>query len=142
MAEHLARPQAELGPVNPAEWADGDRVRLSSSDGAHAFLLTETIDATGSIEGDFERDATQVRRFIDRHGIAFPVLIAGVADKAKASQQLPVLDRVRSYPTTIFMHADGSIEAIHTGYSGPATGEAYEELKRAFAQHIEAILDE
>lgn len=94
------------------------------------------------LTGDFERDATQVRRFVTRHGIEFPVLIAGVADKAKASEQLPVLDRVRSYPTTIFMRSDGSVEAIHTGFSGPATGQAYEQLKDEFAQHIEAILDD
>lgn len=94
------------------------------------------------LTGDFERDARQVRRFVARHEIEFPVLIAGIADKARASEQFPVLDRVRSYPTTIFMHADGSIEAIHTGYSGPATGQAHEELKRAFIEHIEAILGE
>jgi len=54
------------------------------------------------LTGEFERDARQVRRFVARHEIEFPVLIAGIADKARASEQFPVLDRVRAYPTTIF----------------------------------------
>ncbi len=98
---------------------------------ALAFELTE----------DFERSARQVRRFKERHGIEFDVLIAGLSDKDRASAFLPVLDRVRSYPTTIFMDADGNVRGIHTGFTGPATGEAYVEMKAEFEGLIKGMLE-
>ena len=90
--------------------------------------------------GNFKRDARQVRRFIQRHGIEYPILLAGLSDKAAASKAFPVLDRVRSYPTTILLDADGKVHAIHTGFSGPATGEAHQKLRREFESRIETLL--
>ena len=76
------------------------------------------------VTGDFERDARQVRIYAERHGVEYPLLVAGLSDKDEASRAFPVLDRVRSYPTTIFTDRDGGVRAIHTGFSGPATGAA------------------
>lgn len=89
---------------------------------------------------DFERSARQVRSFARQHEIEFPLLVAGLADKARATESLPILDRVRSYPTTIFIHGDGTLRAIHTGYTGPATGAAHEHLKERFDSHVRAML--
>jgi hypothetical protein len=49
---------------------------------------------------------------------------------------------VRSFPTTIFVHGDGRVAAVHSGFSGPATGEAFVEQRRAFEELIETLLDE
>ena len=67
---------------------------------------------------DVRRSIRQVRRFQERHGATWPVLIAGTADKTEASQRLPILDRVRAYPTTVFLHEDGRVRAVHTGICG------------------------
>jgi thiol-disulfide isomerase/thioredoxin len=75
-------------------------------------------------------------------GVGYPLLVAGLSDKKKASEALPVLDRVRSYPTTLFIDADGDIRAVHTGFSGPATGAAHTELRERWAGLIEAMLAE
>ena len=92
--------------------------------------------------GDFERDARQVRRFAEHHGATYPMLVAGLSDKELASKAFPLMDRVRSYPTTIFLHADGRVRAVHTGYTGPATGSAYQELRAKFESLIEELLAE
>ncbi len=94
------------------------------------------------VTGDFERDAEQVRRYARRHGADWPILVAGLADKQAATEALGVLDRVRSYPTTIFMHADGRVAAVYSGFSGPATGEAHARLRRRFEGLIETLLAE
>ncbi len=94
------------------------------------------------LTGDFERDAAQVRRYMQHHGLEFPVLVAGTSDKGAASEAFPAIDRVRSYPTTIFVDARGRVRAIHTGYSGPATGAAYAELRARFEALIERMLAE
>lgn len=92
------------------------------------------------LTGDFDRDARQVRRYLERHKSDYPVLIAGLSDKAHASKQLPFLDKVRSYPTTIFLDADGNVRAIHTGFTGPATGREYDEMTAKFEKLIEDML--
>lgn len=94
------------------------------------------------LSGDFSRDARQVRRYIDRVGLTYPILVAGVSDKKKASEVFPALDRIRSYPTTIFLHADGRVRAVHTGFTGPATGDEYLKLRRDFETIIEELLTE
>ncbi len=92
--------------------------------------------------GDFERDSQQVRRYLERHGASYPVLIAGLSDKEEASKAVPFLDRVRSYPTTVFVDANNKIRAVHTGFSGPATGAAYDDLKQKFESLIEQMISE
>ncbi len=91
---------------------------------------------------DFERNVAQIRRYQERHGSAYPILIAGPSDKKKATEALKALDRVRSYPTTIFLTADGEVVAVHTGFSGPATGPAYDNLRSRFESILEGLLSE
>lgn len=85
---------------------------------------------------DFERSKRQVQTFMRKHGIDHPVLIAGVADKGEASKALPALDKLRAYPTTIFVRADGTIAAVHTGFTGPAAPEEH----RALIERFESIV--
>jgi thiol-disulfide isomerase/thioredoxin len=92
--------------------------------------------------GEFARDVEQVRRYAKLHEIEFPLLLAGISDKKDASQRFPLIDRVRAYPTTIFMRADGSVRAIHTGFAGPATGAEHTKLREDFERLIEELLAE
>lgn len=82
----------------------------------------------------------QVRKYVAHHQVRYPVLLAGRADKDVVKEALPLLDRFRAYPTTIFVDRDGEVKAIHTGFSGPATGEAHQALRREFISKIEAML--
>ncbi len=92
-------------------------------------------------EQDHDRAAERVKAYADDLGVGYPLLIAGLSDKKKASEALPVLDRFRSYPTTMFIDHDGSIRAVHTGFTGPATGDAYTDLVASFTAHIEAMIE-
>jgi thiol-disulfide isomerase/thioredoxin len=94
------------------------------------------------ITGEFDRDVEQVRRYVERHDIDYPVLLAGTADKTEASATLPVLDRLRAYPTFVFLDATGQVRAVYTGFSGPATGEAHLRLRESFTKLIERLLAE
>jgi thiol-disulfide isomerase/thioredoxin len=92
------------------------------------------------LTGEFARDAQQVRIFAERHGLALPFFLCGTADKDEATRALGLLDRVRAFPTTVFVGADGRPRAIHSGFAGPATGEEHLKLRREFEQRIEALL--
>jgi len=93
------------------------------------------------LTGDFSRDAAQVRKFAKVNGVEYPILIAGTSDKAVASSALPVLDRLRGYPTTILLRGDGTVRAVHTGFSGPATGADHDELRREFEEMVVDLLN-
>ena len=90
--------------------------------------------------GDFEKDARQVRIYSDRYHVTYPILIAGTAKKEEASKIFPALDRVRAFPTFIFLDGDGDVKAVYSGFSGPATGGAFDRLKRSFEAKIEELL--
>jgi thiol-disulfide isomerase/thioredoxin len=94
------------------------------------------------LTGDFAWDSAALRRFAERHGVRYPLLLAGVSDKDAASRAIPLLDRVRAYPTTIFLAGDGAVRAVHSGYSGPATGVEHARLRARFEELIERLLAE
>jgi len=93
------------------------------------------------ITGDIERDAKQVRIHQEHHGADWPVLIAGLSDKKEASKAFPVLDRIRSYPTAVFLNRAREPVGVWTGFSGPATGDAYDDLRERWVRLIEELLD-
>lgn len=91
--------------------------------------------------GDRKRDLAQLTRYQAAMQLAWPiVLVADTTDKKLAAQAFPIVDAVKSYPTTLFIDARGTIQAVHSGFSGPATGEAYERLQRSFEEKVEALL--
>jgi thiol-disulfide isomerase/thioredoxin len=92
------------------------------------------------LTGDFARDANQVRAFQQRWDVRYPLFVAGPADKRAASLAFPAIDELRSYPTTIFMHGDGRVRSVHSGFKGPATGKEHKALRREFEALIEELL--
>lgn len=91
---------------------------------------------------EHEVAAEQVRRFREKFDIEYDTLIAGISDKIEAARVLPALSAVLAYPTTIFIDRGGRVRQIHTGFSGPGTGEHYEELQQEFRDLITTLLAE
>ncbi len=94
------------------------------------------------LTGDLPRDTEQVKTFAERHKIEYPLLVAGVSDREKASAALPMLDKLRAYPTLIVLDRKGKVRAVYTGFSGPATGDAYTAFQAKFESLIEHLLAE
>jgi len=83
---------------------------------------------------DFARSQASVRTFQQRFDVKYPMLITGAAvgDPDRAKKTLPQLEAIVNFPTTIFVGKSGKIEKIHTGFSGPGTGQHYEDQKQEF----------
>jgi peroxiredoxin len=88
--------------------------------------------------GDFPRAAEATQRFRQHYGIEYTTLIAGISDKDEAAKKLPMLQSFVAFPTTIFIDRKGNVRKIHTGYSGPATGDHYIQ----FVSEVKATLDQ
>ncbi len=92
--------------------------------------------------GDVGCDRRMMRLYAKRHGLEFPLLLAGISDKTAASATLPDLTAVPAYPTTVFVGRDGRVRNIHTGFEGPGTGEHHEKLVAGMEAIIEELLAE
>ncbi len=90
--------------------------------------------------GDFAVDSPRVAIFRARHGVRYPILLAGTSDKKEAAKRLPFLDRVHSFPSLIFIDAEGRVRAIHTGYAGPATWEEHDAMRARILAAADSIV--
>ena len=100
----------------------------------------EIVGLAYEVTGDTAIDARQVRRFRDKFGIPFPLLLAGVNDVDAAAATLPQLHGFTAFPTTVFLGRDGRVRRVHAGFYGPATGAQHARLIREFEAEIERLL--
>jgi len=110
-----------------------------------ALYRTRGLSIVGlafELTGDFTRDAEQVRRFAAFNGVKYPLLVGGVNDREKASAAFPLLQKINAYPTAVILDGRGNVRAVHSGFSGPATGDAYAALRERFTTLIENLLAE
>ena len=91
-----------------------------------------------------EKAMAAISRLKEKVGVQYPILLAqfGSSDKKKASQKLPMLSGVLSYPTTIFIDKTGTVRKIHTGFNGPATGAKYDDFVKEFEEFVKMLLAE
>lgn len=102
----------------------------------------EVVGLAYELTGDAQRDGRFVRKFAQRYGVEYPLLLAGTSNKTVAAGTVPDLSRIRAYPTTIFIGRDGKVRRIHSGFAGPATGQHHERLVEEFETLIEKLLSE
>lgn len=89
---------------------------------------------------DVERNRRQVKRFNERYGIEYPVLIAGTTKTAPTSATMSQLVGWEGYPTTLFLDREHKIVKTHSGFDGPATGAHFTKLKEEMDQTVKHLL--
>lgn len=93
-------------------------------------------------KADFEYARKRVETMVKRLDVPYDFLIAGSTEKGSAEKSLPMLNHVMSYPTTIFIDRKGEVRKIHTGFSGPGTGEYFSEYVEEFNLFMDKLLAE
>jgi hypothetical protein len=84
----------------------------------------------------------RVQKMKQRLNVQYDYAIAGTADNESASKSLPMLNKVMSFPTTIFIDKTGNVRKIHTGFSGPGTGKYYTEFVDEFNLFVDKLVSE
>lgn len=102
----------------------------------------EIVGLAYEVSGDTAVDRRQVRRYREKFGIPFTLLLAGVNDTEAAAATLPQLQGFTSFPTTIFLGRDGKVRRVHAGFYGPATGAQHAKQVREWEKEVERLLDE
>jgi thiol-disulfide isomerase/thioredoxin len=92
---------------------------------------------------DFAKSQRTVLQLKNRFNIAYPLLITGYTPtKGDPAKSLPMLVKVVGFPTTIIIDKKGDVRKIHTGFSGPGTGEHYTEFTKEFEKLTDGLLAE
>ena len=102
----------------------------------------EIIGLAYEAKPDFNYAKSRVEKMISRLNVDYDFLIAGTYDKEAAAITLPMLNHVLSFPTTVYINKKGAVSKIHTGFSGPATGEYYTAFKKEFEEYMDFLLSE
>ena len=91
---------------------------------------------------DFAKAVSNVSRMKNRFHANYEFLVTMKTGADQASQALPMLNRVMAFPTTIFVDKKGVVRKIYTGFSGPATGDAYTKYTEETQRFVEKLLKE
>lgn len=91
---------------------------------------------------EFDKASARVKKMKDRLGVDYELLIAGINDKKEAAKKLPMLNHILSYPTTIFIDKKGIVRKIHTGFTGPGTGDYYVQFVEDFNRFVDKLIAE
>lgn len=91
---------------------------------------------------DSVKAMSSINRYKKNLELNFPILLASTsATKDRASELLPALSQISSYPTMVLLDRDHNVVRIHTGFSGPATGrDTYDEFRAEYLALIDSIV--
>jgi thiol-disulfide isomerase/thioredoxin len=96
----------------------------------------------------FERESNPTKVFerFERYkadmGIAWPMVYGGPAKKKETSYKMNFLTGFESFPTTLILDKQGKIAYVHTGFNGPATGNAYIQEQKFFRAAIGSLMNQ
>jgi thiol-disulfide isomerase/thioredoxin len=91
-------------------------------------------------EDDQLKNPERLRAFIARYKIPYTVLLGGTP--SQLNEKIPQGKNLNCWPTTFFVGRDGLVKEVHAGFSGPATGAAYTDLKAETFSLIGRLLAE
>ena len=100
----------------------------------------EIVALAYEVGNDEKSQIRRLKAFKKRLGIPYEVMLAGTSNKEAASAQFPMLNGIMSFPTSVIVGKNGNIEYVHTGFSGPATGDAYEKYTKEMKVILEGLL--
>lgn len=90
-----------------------------------------------------EQAQKNVKRMAKRLGAEYSFLIAATNnDKGEASEKFPMLNKIISFPTSIFLDKKGRVRKVHTGFNGPGTGEVYLQYVEEYQAFLQKMLAE
>lgn len=111
---------------------------LSNYISQHPGLDIEVIGIYFEKYKEQEKAIQQLKRYREKMNISYTILYGGISDIAYASNALPMLNKIMSYPTMIVVDRDNQVVEIYTGFNGPATSE-YEQFTKDFDELMKRL---
>src|SRR2546425_13079933 len=101
----------------------------------------QVIGMSFEISDDVDLAKKNLQLFKERNGLTYTMLFCGSLEDENVNKRLRgQLNNFFAYPTTLFVGRDGKVQAIHSGFKGPGTGEEYQAQIREFHELAEKLL--
>jgi thiol-disulfide isomerase/thioredoxin len=91
-------------------------------------------------EEDSDPEHVQLAAFVRKFGMRYPALLAG--PPAGLKTQVPQIENLAAYPSSIYIGRDGRVRSVHTGFPGPGSGEELTRVKQEIRALVERMLAE
>ena len=79
---------------------------------------------------DTARSLQQIGIYREKFAITFPLLLSGTTDSGQIAKTLPQLEHFGAFPTSIYVDRSGRVRAILAGFTGPSTGEKFQQVQQ------------
>lgn len=97
----------------------------------------EVIGLAYERTSDFEKSKTVLTQLKKRFNVQYPILITGFTkDKGQVLKSLPQMQQFVAFPTLLVIDKNGDVHKIHTGFTGPGTGQHYTNFIKEFDKTI------
>lgn len=84
----------------------------------------------------------QLKKVQKKFNIPYPLLVAGHTSSDTPEGRIKGLKNFASFPTTIFLNKKHQVVKIHSGFTGPGTGEFYENWVKDFNEQAKKLIEE
>ena len=111
---------------------------IQSTHGTDIEIISIGFEACASPEDNL----SQLKKYREKLNLDFTFLLGGVASKSAASNLFPMFNEISSFPTLLYIDKSGKIRKIHTGFSGPGTGDYYEKFVKESNEFISQLIAE
>ena len=84
----------------------------------------------------------KLKRYKINNDIKYTLLYGGKNGSSNAELAFPMLNKIMSFPTAIYLDASNNVRKIYTGFYGPGTGEYFVKYSEENEMFIESLLEE
>ncbi len=97
-----------------------------------------------SYEANYSQDygLQRLAQYKEVNSIPYDLVLGGRLSKTGAAMSLPFTDRIKAFPTLVFVDKKGYVRYVHSYFNGPATGEYYDAFDERFNQIVDELLAE
>jgi thiol-disulfide isomerase/thioredoxin len=89
---------------------------------------------------DINKIKKNIQRLKTKFDARYEILITGLTGKEKATESLPFLNAITSFPTLIVLDKNHHVKTIYAGFNGPATGVEYNAFTTKFENLIKELI--
>lgn len=82
----------------------------------------------------------QLKKTQKKKNVPYTLLLAGSTADDKPMDKIPGLKNFISFPTTVFLNKKHEVIKVHAGFTGPGTGEFFEQWKKEFNETVDELL--
>lgn len=100
----------------------------------------EVITAQFEVKDELKYAQKTMARFKEKFGIEYQQVFGGASNGESVLKTFPQLKNFTGFPTTLFIRSDRTIQNIHAGFAGPATGAYYQAFIDSFNKHANELL--